>query len=90
MRKGWFIAVAPKRQDFPEFFAPLSYGRDKEVSPELLLMRGRASVFATQTEAWAAAKDTCTLAEADGATWPSKYSFVAIEVEVEQDRHEVA
>ena len=80
MSKGWFIALAPKRQEFPEFFAPLSYGKGMEPAHDMLLMRGRASVFSTQAEAWAAAKDTCTRAESEGATWPSKYSFVAIEV----------
>lgn len=80
MKKGWFIAVAPKRQEAPEFFAPLSYGHGKEPSHDMLLMRGRASVFPTQAEAWAAAKDTCVRAESEGATWPTKYSFVAIEV----------
>lgn len=81
MSKGWFIAVAPNCQEFPEFFSPLSYGRGNEPAHDMLLMRGRAFVFSTQAEAWAAAKDTCTRAEADGATWPSKYSFVVIEVD---------
>jgi len=80
MSKGWIVAVAPKRQEAPEFFAPLSYGRDKEVSPELLLMRGRATVFETQVQAWKAAQETCIKAEEDGAEWPSKYSFALIEV----------
>lgn len=80
MSKGWFIAIAPKRQEAPEFFAPLSYGKGREPAHDMLLMRGRASVFPTEFEAWAAAKDTCTRVEDEGDTWPSKYSFVAIEV----------
>lgn len=80
MSKGWFVAVA-RKSDSPEFFAPLSYGRGKEPSPDMLLMRGRATIFPTEIAAWKAAEETCIKASDEGDKWPGKYVFALIEVE---------
>ncbi len=63
----------------PEFYAPLSYGREGEPSPEQLLRRDRATVFASRTEASTAMHATIKTALDEGATWPKKYAIYLIE-----------
>jgi len=65
----------------PEFYAPLSYGRDGEPSPDQLLRRDRATVFKSRTEARAAMHATIKQALDEGATWPKKYAIYLIETE---------
>jgi len=65
----------------PEFYAPLSYGRDGEPSPEQLLRRDRATVFKSRTEASAAMHATIKQALDEGATWPNKYAIYLIETD---------
>lgn len=82
-----YIAMSAKlrRQgagyEMPEFFAPLSYGRDGEPSPEQLLRRDRATVFESRTAASAAIHATIKAATDDGATWPKRYAIYLIETE---------
>jgi len=77
----YIAMVARKSRDAPEFFAPLSYGRGKELGHELLLRRGRATMFATDREAWAALEATLKQATAEGDVWPKKFQYAIIEVE---------
>jgi len=65
----------------PEFFAPLSYGRDGEPSPEQLLRRDRATVFESRTAASTAIHATIKAATDEGATWPKRYAIYLIETE---------
>lgn len=61
--------------------AVLSYGREHEPSPELLLDRDRATIFDTQDDAENALKTSLIQAEKAGATWTKKYSYQFIECE---------
>ena len=73
--------IARKSKEAPEFFAPLSYGRGKELEHGMLLRRGRATMFATEREAWDALEKTLKQATADGDEWPKKFHYTIIEVE---------
>jgi hypothetical protein len=83
---GYIVMSAKLRRqgnyyERPEFFAPLSYGIGDEPSPEQLLRRGRATLFASRSEASAAIHATIKAATEEGATWPKKYGIYLIEVE---------
>ncbi len=83
---GYIVMSAKLRRqgagyERPEFFAPLSYGRDGEPSPEQLLRRDRATVFESRTEASTAIHATIKQAIEEGATWPKKYAIYLIETE---------
>lgn len=78
---GYIAMVARKSKEAPEFFSPLSYGRGKEPSHDQLLRRDRATLFATEREAWAALEVTLKKATADGDEWPKKFQYAIIEVE---------
>ena len=83
---GYIVMSAKLRRqgagyERPEFFAPLSYGRDGEPSPEQLLRRDRATVFDNRAAASAAIHATIKAATDEGATWPKKYAIYLIETE---------
>ena len=83
---GYIVMSAKLRRqgasyERPEFFAPLSYGRDGEPSPEQLLRRDRATVFDNRAAASAAIHATIKAATDEGATWPRKYAIYLIETE---------
>lgn len=78
---GYIPMCARKSKEAAEFFAPLSYGRGKEPAHDQLLRRDRATIFATEREAWAALEATLRQATADGAEWPKNFQYVIIEVE---------
>jgi len=59
----------------------LSYGHDGEPSPELLLRRGRATLFATGAEAEDALTKTLQASTKNGDTWPTKFIFKIVAVE---------
>lgn len=77
---GYIAVCARKSKGAPEFFAPLSYGRGTEPAHGKLLQRGRATMFATEREAWSALEETLKQAAADGDEWPSKFHYTIIEV----------
>lgn len=62
-----------------DWFAPMSYGRRNEPSPEQLLMRGRATLFHTAKEAFDTLEATLKQAKAEGHTWPEKYTYSCVE-----------
>lgn len=74
---GYIVMSAnlPKNGASPKFFAPLSYGRNGEPSPEQLLRRGRATLFESQDEAIKAVNATLKRAKDEGALWPKKYAI---------------
>lgn len=83
---GYIVMSAKLRRqgasyERPEFFAPLSYGRDGEPLPEQLLRRDRATVFDNRAAASAAIHATIKAATDEGATWPRKYAIYLIETE---------
>lgn len=78
---GYIAMSAPKRKEWPEFFAPLSYGRGNELAHTQLLRRGRATMFETEAEAWRMLEGTLRQAKKDGDEWPEKYQYAIIEVE---------
>ena len=78
---GYIAMSARKSKEATEFFAPLSYGRNKEPAHDQLLRRGRATMFATEREAWAALEKTLKQATDEGAPWPKKYQYAIIEVD---------
>ena len=62
---------------------PLSYGRGDEPAHDLLLRRGRATVFLSAQDARDALRQTCKRAEDAGATWPANCWFQIIEAELD-------
>jgi hypothetical protein len=79
---GYIVMSAPLRKEAPEWFAPLSYGKDGEIAPDQLLRRGgRATMFETPAAANAAIRATLAKARADGDKWPDKYGIYLLTVE---------
>lgn len=78
---GYIAMSAKKSKETPEFFAPLSYGRGNEPAHNMLLRRGRATMFATEAEAWRMLEGTLRQAKKDGDEWPEKFQYTIIEVE---------
>ena len=79
---GYIVMSAPLRKEAPEWFAPLAYGKDREIAPDQLLRRGgRATMFATPAAANTAIRDTIAKARADGDKWPDKYGIYLLTVE---------
>lgn len=79
---GYIVMSAPLRKEAPEWFAPLSYGKDGEIAPDQLLRRGgRATMFETPAAANTAIRDTLAKARADGDKWPDKYGIYLLTVE---------
>ena len=64
----------------------LSYGRADEPSPELLLRRGRATLFATGSEAEAALTTTIKESIKNGDQWPNKFKYKIVTVEAASKR----
>ena len=64
----------------------LSFGHSDEPSPELLLRRGRATLFATGAEAEAALTKTIQESIKNGDQWPGKYRYKIVSVETD-DTH---
>lgn len=62
----------------------MSYGYPNEPDPELLLRRGRATLFATGAEAEAALTKTLRTCTELGHLWPKKYRYLIVTVETEQ------
>ena len=60
----------------------LSYGHADEPSPELLLRRGRATLFASGAEAEAALTTTIKESIKNGDQWPGKFKYKIVTVEV--------
>lgn len=59
----------------------LSYGHASEPSPDLLLRRGRATLFSSGDEAEAALLATFQAEDRQGNKWPSKFMFKIVTVE---------
>ena len=58
---------------------PLSYGREGEPEPHLLLRRGRVQLFASEAEAQNRLHVTIENALAADAKWPHEFGFVILE-----------
>lgn len=63
----------------PPCLDPLSYGRDGEPEPHLLLRRGRVQLFESETSANLALAESVNLALARGDGWPPSFDFVILE-----------
>lgn len=63
----------------------LSYGHADEPSPDLLLRRERATLFATGTDAKAALQRSLEISAKNGETWPAKFRFKIVTVERNDD-----
>ena len=59
----------------------LSYGHADEPSPDLLLRRERATLFASGADAEAALQRSLQASAKNGDTWPAKFQFKIITVE---------
>jgi hypothetical protein len=60
---------------------PLSYGRDEDPTPHLLLRRGRVSLFASRAAATDAIHATLSDDAVRDCDWARKWSFVVLECE---------
>lgn len=63
----------------PPCLDPLSYGRDSEPEPHLLLRRGRVQLFESQAEARNALDVSIDWALSHGDEWPRKFSYTILE-----------
>ena len=63
----------------------LSYGHANEPSPNLLLRRDRATLFATWEDADAALTRTLQVSAKNGDIWPTKFRFKIVTVERNDD-----
>ena len=77
---GSTAVCARKSKGAREFFCQMPYRRGTEPAHGKLLQRGRATMFATEREAWSALEETLKQAAADGDEWPSKFHYTIIEV----------
>ena len=59
----------------------LSYGHADEPSPDLLLRRERATLFATGADAKAALQRSLQASAKNGDTWLSKFQYKIVTVE---------
>lgn len=70
----------------PPCLDPLSYGRDGEPEPHLLLRRGRVSVFEDKEAAQAAMEATVIgLRELKAFDWLVQFDFVLLECDLRFD-----
>ena len=58
---------------------PLSYGRDGEPEPHLLLRRGRVQLFVDKPTAENHLKVSVVSALAESAEWPKQFDFLILE-----------
>ena len=78
---GYIAMCGKKSIETLDWWAPLSYGRGNEPAHNQLLRRGRATMFATEAEAWRMLEGTLRQAKKDGDAWPEKFQYAIIEVE---------
>ena len=79
MMKSYIVTCSKKSIATLEWSAPMSYGRGTEPAPDQLLMRGRATLFATEREAFDALQASLLKAKASGGTWVEKHTYSVIE-----------
>jgi len=60
----------------------MSYGYPNETDSEMLLRRGRATLFESYEEAEQALKETLLAATAQNSKWPEKFIYKIVPVEV--------
>ena len=60
----------------------MSYGHTNETDSEMLLRRGRATLFESYEEAEQALKETLLAATAQNSKWPKKFRYKIVPVEV--------
>ena len=63
---------------------PLSYGRDGEPEPHLLLRRGRVSLFIDKDTAWNALTATKANARLRGYSWSDSFDYLILECQDNQ------
>ena len=63
----------------------LSYGHADEPSPDLLLRRERATLFASGADAEAALQRSLEISAKNGDIWPAKFKYKIVTVESNDD-----
>jgi hypothetical protein len=83
----YYIVMCSKKSiATQDWFAPMSYGRGSEPAPEQLLMRGRATLFASQQEAFDALQASLVKAKEGGSTWPEKHTYSVVECSAQEPK----
>jgi len=72
------IGVKPKSANFWAGMRLFSYGEGDEPAPDMLLDRGRATLFESEAAAMEALRKTLMKADAEGMKWQSRSQFVLI------------
>ncbi len=78
---GYIVVCHEKKNNSPEFFDVLSYGKINEMHPSRLLRRNMATVFESRDDAFKALEKTLKECEKDGSTWQNKFFFSLIKTE---------
>ena len=76
---NYIVMCSKKSIATTDWFASMSYGRGTEPAPKQLLMRGRATLFDSQREAFDALEVSLAKSKADGGTWVEKHTYVVVE-----------
>ncbi len=66
----------------------MSYGYPNETDSEMLLRRGRATLFESYEETEQALKETLLAATAQNSKWPEKFIYKIVTVEAASSKHE--
>ena len=80
MTTRYIIMSRPKRGKDDGPMQPMSYGREDDLYPEMLLYRCEATSFESKREAEEALKETMIMADSSGAEWHKKVYFVLVPV----------
>ena len=78
---GYIILIEAKAMQDKTSEA-MSYGHTNETDSEMLLRRGRATLFESYEEAEQALKETLLAATAQNSKWPEKFIYKIVPVEV--------
>jgi hypothetical protein len=76
---NYIVMCSKKSIATTDWFAPMSYGRDSEPAPDQLLMRGRATLFDSQREAFDALDESLRKSKLGGGAWVEKHTYSVVE-----------
>ena len=77
---GYIVGMAPKKTQPADAVCLMSFGKDGEIDPEYLLIRGRAQVFPSVIEATKALEASIKHATELDHSWPKRNRYFIIEV----------
>lgn len=75
----YIVVCSPKNKR--QEYTPMAYGRDKEPAQDVLLIRNRATAFATEADAWDHLNRTLRLESELKKSWIENFIFNVMPVE---------